>query len=198
MLAPQMAVMEACRAAKQKSPEFEYTGFHVGLFMNYLGAGAPDEEAALHGFNDNWKDVWWHPREMKAEIPLTKDGTVPSITMTEIRDVGRFVAAACLLPDGTWQENFSMVGETIPMDEIVSIIERVRGKKMDVEYRPYEKVVESRTEEEDFYRKFWYQLEEMNARNRVGEGIVEPILNELCPSIKSTPVAEYVRKYWGL
>lgn len=53
MLAPQIEVMNTCRNAKLQNPEFEYAGFHPGIFMNYLGYGAPDEEDALHGFDDN-------------------------------------------------------------------------------------------------------------------------------------------------
>lgn len=176
---------------------FEYAAFHVGAFMNYLGVGSEREEDALHGFEDNWRDVWRHVKEMKAEIPLTKDGKVPKVTMTEIRDVGRFVAAACLLPKGKWDENFSMVGETLSMTDIIQIAENVRGKKMEINYRPFEKVLQDKEKEVDFYRKFWYELEEMNARDTVGEGIVEPILNKLCPGVKPLGVEEYVKKYWG-
>jgi hypothetical protein len=165
--------------------------------MNYLGYGAPDEGDALHGFNDNWKDVWWHVKEMKAEIPLTKEGVVPRTTLTEIRDVWRFVAASCLLPVGAWKEDFSMAGETVRMDEVVRIAEKVRGGKMDVVYRPFEEVVNNKEREEDFYRKFWYELEEMMARDCVGEGIVEPVLNQLYPDVKPMSMEEYIRKHWG-
>lgn len=165
--------------------------------MNYLGYGAPNEEAALHGFNDNWKDCWWHVKEMRAEIPLTKEGKVPRCTLTEIRDVGRFAAAACLLPFGSWKEDFSMAGETMKMDEVVRIVEEVKGEKMEVVYRDFETVVRENEEEGHFYRKFWYELEEMMAREEIGESVLEPVLNQLCTDVKPTTVKEYVREYWG-
>lgn len=197
MLAPQIPVIDACRAAKLQYPDFEFAAFHLGIFMNYLGYGSINEEDALHGFNDNWEDSWWHINTMRAEIPLTRKGDIPSVTMTEIRDVGKFVAAACQLSQGKWQENFSMAGETIKMNDVCTIAENVRGQKMQIEYRPYEKTVELKEKEEHFYRKFWYELEEMNARNAVGEGIVEPILNELCPDVKPITVEGYINKYWS-
>jgi hypothetical protein len=198
IMAPQIEVRNACREMKERHPDdFEYAAFHLGAFMNYLGVGSENEEDALHGFEDNWRDVWWHVKEMKADIPLTKDGKVPRVTMTEIRDVGKFVAAACLLPKGKWEEDFSMAGETLSMTDINDIAEKVRGKKMDVNYRPFEQVVHDKKNEEHFYRKFWYELEEMNARDTVGEGIVESLLNKLCPGVNPMGVEEYMRKYWG-
>ena len=35
-----LEVMDACRAAKRENPELEIAGFHIGLFMSYLGFGA--------------------------------------------------------------------------------------------------------------------------------------------------------------
>ncbi|CAO2652030.1 Nn.00g003130.m01.CDS01 [Neocucurbitaria sp. VM-36] len=139
MFQPSLEVMAACREAKQKYTDFEYAGFHVGLFMNYLGYGAPDEKAATHEMRDTWVFVW-DVKNMKADIPLSKEIEVPRMTMTEIGDVGRFVAAACLLPKGSWREDFSMAGDTLKIDEIVKIIEKVRGGLMAVTYRQYEEI----------------------------------------------------------
>lgn len=134
---------------------------------------------------------------MKAEIPLTKEWKVPRVALTEIRDVGKFVAAACLLPKGKWQEDFSAVGETIAADEVVRIIEEIRGKKIEVTFKAFEQVRKDKENEQDFYRKFWYELEELIARDTLGEGMVKPILNELCPQVKPISVEQYVRKYWS-
>ncbi|KAF2015095.1 NAD(P)-binding protein [Aaosphaeria arxii CBS 175.79] len=197
LVSPQVEVMNACREAKLQNPAtFEYAGFHPGLFMNYLGYGAPDQEEALHGFEDNWEDSWFHVNTMKAEIPLTKEGEVPRITMTELRDVGRFVAAACLLPDGFWQEDFSMVGETLRMDEIVKVIEKVKGGKVEVMYRKYDELAALTKREENPWRKFWYELEGAIARDTKGEAFVDPILNGLFPDIKPVSIEEYLTKYW--
>lgn len=197
LLRPQIAVVDACREAKLKNPNFEFACFHLGLFMNYLGYGAADEQGAKNGLNDSWVYIW-DVENMKADIPLTKEGKVPRMSMMEIGDVGRFVAAACCLPPGEWREDFSMVGETTTLDEVVKIVEKVRGRAMQVTYRPYELVVQEETEEQVAYpKKFWAQLELMQARDRVGEGIVEPVLNRLCPDVRPMSVEEYVRKFWS-
>jgi hypothetical protein len=196
MFKPSLEVMAELRKAKENNPGFEYAGFHVGLFMNYLGYGAPDAEAATHGMRDNWVFVW-DVKNMRASIPLTKEGMVPTMTMTEIGDVGRFVAASCLLPQGTWKEDFSMAGDTLKLDEVVKNIEEVRGAKMEVSYRPYEHVEFEEQKEEVFYpNKFWLQIELLVCRNTAGEGIVSPVVNELCPSVKPSSVEDYLKKFW--
>ncbi|KAF2469996.1 NAD(P)-binding protein [Lindgomyces ingoldianus] len=178
LLSPQIAVIDACREAKRLHPEFEYAGFHVGLFMNYLAYGGPNELEALNGLNDRVEFIW-HIKDMRAEIPLTKDGDIPRMTFTEIGDVGRMTAAACLLSKGEWQEDFGMEGETARMDEVVRVIETVSGGKMTVTFKPFEQVVREKNEETDPYKKFWKELEMMCARDVIGEGIVAPILNEV-------------------
>jgi hypothetical protein len=136
--------------------------------------------------------------DMKAIIPLREDGGIPMISMMEIGDVGRFVAAACDLPPGLWQEDFSMVGETLKMDEVVRIIEEVRGKKMNVTYRTIDEIREERKKNiEDEMRVFWLELEETSARDRVGEGVIQPVLNGLCPGVRPMNVKEYISKFWS-
>ena len=194
---PSREVLAACREAKKKNPRFEYACFHNGLFINYLGYGAPDEKAALHEMRDEWVFVW-DVKNMKAAVPLTKKGEVPRITMTAIEDVGRFVAAACLLQEGFWQEDFGMAGDTINMNDVVKIIEKVRGRKMEVTYRALEDIEKEEEKEEVIYpNKFWLQLEMQAARNVMGVSIIEPILNGLCPSVKPTSVEEYMQKFWS-
>ncbi|KAH7092320.1 hypothetical protein FB567DRAFT_235860 [Paraphoma chrysanthemicola] len=197
MFKPSLEVTAELRKAKENNPNFEYAGFHVGLFMNYLGYGAPDAEAATHGMRDTWVFVW-DVKKMKASIPLTKEGEIPTMTMTEIGDVGRYVAASCLQPKGSWKEDFSMAGETLKLDEVVRKIEQVREAKMDVVYRPYEQVeLEEKEEEVSYPNKFWLQIELLVCRNIVGEGIVSPVVNELCQNVKPLSVDQYLRRFWG-
>jgi hypothetical protein len=180
----------------QQHPGFEFARFNLGLIMNYLGYGAKDEEGALEGLNDSYVFIF-DVKNMKAEIPLTQDGRVPRMSMMRISDVGRFVAAACLLPCGTWQEDFGMVGDINALDEIVRKIEKARGGKMEVVYRSYDQVVEEdRNETEVYPGKMWTQLEVMMAEDRVGAGTVEPVLNELCPEVRPMSVEEYLETFW--
>jgi hypothetical protein len=164
--------------------------------MNYLGNGCADEKGALAGKSDDGEFIFFM-RDMKARIPVDVDGKIPRITMMEIGDVGRFVDAACDLPPGEWKEDFSVVGETLGMDEVVRIIEMVRGKKMDVEFRTIEQIKEDISKTEDEMKVFWLELEMIYARDAVGEGVITPILNGICPQVRPMGVEEYVRKFWS-
>jgi hypothetical protein len=195
---PTLEVMDACREAQEAYPELEIAGFHIGLFMNYLGFGAPNnEEDAVHGIAYEWPVVW-DMKNMKARIPLSPQGNVPRISLTELSDVGRFTAAACLLPEGAWKEEFNFVGETIRMDEVVKTIEKVRGKKMEVSYRPYKQIVEEEAKETvEWPNKFWLQAEMVHALDEVGQGVIEPVYNDLVPQVKPMLVEEYLKKFWS-
>jgi hypothetical protein len=198
LMRPTLEVMDACRAAKEENPELEIAGFHIGLFMNYLGFGAPrNEEDAVHGIVYEWPVVW-DMRNMKARIPLSPEGNIPRLSLTELSDVGRFTAAACLLPKGAWKEEFNFVGETIRMDEVVKAIEKVRGQKMEISYRPYEKIVEEEAKETiEWPNKFWLQAELVHALDKAGEGVIEPVHNDLVPQVEPISVEEYLKRFWS-
>ncbi|KAF2005676.1 NAD(P)-binding protein [Amniculicola lignicola CBS 123094] len=198
MFAPLLEIHAACQNAKHSNPNFEWTAFRLGLFMNYLGYGAADEVTALNGLQDSWVP-YWDVKNMVAKLPLRKDGGVPRISLMEIGDVGRYVAVACLLPAGEWREDFGMVGQTVRMDEVVRIVEEVRGRKMRVEWRRYEDVVREMEGEKVVYpNKFWGQIEEMVARDEVGEGVMEPVLNGILKEVeRPMSVEKYVRKFWA-
>lgn len=197
ILAPTLEIMQYIREAKKNVPDFEYAGFRPGLFMNYLGYGAKDEAAATHEMNDSWVFIF-DVKNMKATIPLTKDGEIPTMSMTEIGDVGRFVAATCLLPPGSWQEDFMLSGDTQKLDNMVGIIERIRGAKMEVSYREYETIEKDVAKVETFYpNKMWLQLELEVAKNETGHCIMGSTVNDLCPSVKALTVESYMEKFWS-
>ena len=99
-------VWEAC----EKSG-LECARLCCGMFMNYLALGedlqGDKRDELLHGFED--EPVIWDVKNRKAELPVKDDGTFPKHTLTEIGDIGRFVAAACELPLGKWDSTMSMV-----------------------------------------------------------------------------------------
>jgi len=194
MLKSQAEVWEACEEAKKTHPGFECAGFEVGLFMNYLGKGCKSEKEALAGKHDDAEFVYYM-RDMKALIPLKADGTIPRITMTEIGDIGRFVAAACSLP--RWQRSFGMAGSTMRMDEVVKLIEEVRQQKMDVTFRTPNEVSKERSQATDSNRLFWLELEEIYTRDREDEAVIRPVLNELCPDVVPISIKDYLLKYWA-
>lgn len=198
LLSPQLELRQALRDAKAKNANFEWAAFRVGMFMNYLGIGAKDEESALAGKRDDGQ-MMFYVKEMRVEIPETADGAVPSVSMTEITDIGRFVAAACELPEGEWQEDFSCVGDTLPVDRVAVLIEKVRGGKVSVITRTKEQIEKDKEQamtDGEFYRHFWLELEEMYTRNEQGESVIEPKLNKLCPNVRPITVEEYLIKFW--
>lgn len=197
IISTQSQVWDACEAAATAHPgRFEWASFHIGLFMNYLGLGSPHQEA-LAGLTDEHRFIW-DIENMRAEIPLTAEGKIPRIAMTELWDVGRFLSFACELPFGQWEQDMGMAGDTKSMDEVVQIIEKVRGRKMEVTYRTFEQISSDAQVELDLVRKFWYELELAYARDVNGEGWYDTPLNDMSKG-KVTPmnIEDYVTKYWG-
>ena len=71
VMRPTLEVMDLCREAQKAHPDLEIAGFHIGLFINYLGLDALHYDAeAVHSVPHKWP-VIWNMREMKAQIPLS-------------------------------------------------------------------------------------------------------------------------------
>ncbi|KIW05324.1 uncharacterized protein PV09_03845 [Verruconis gallopava] len=196
----QLPIRLALKAAAREHPDFEWTAFYNGAFMNYLGYGCENAEAVGmdHSFLFNVK-------AMTADIPVKEDGSFPDLTMTTIADVGHFVAAACALPQGTWPEDSYLAGETLSIGKVIDIIESVCGRKVIV--RKYTKkalleeiaqIPADSVREEDIMGRFFLQLTLAFAEGEQGKSVMAPDLNHRFPEIKTTSVEEYVRKYWGV
>ncbi|KAF1808843.1 NAD(P)-binding protein [Eremomyces bilateralis CBS 781.70] len=200
MLKPKSALWPLCERAAKEHPGFEWTRFAVGMFMNYLGYGCEREAEALNGMEDNGAK-FVYVGEMRMEMAVREDGEPARITLTEIGDVGRFVAAACCLPDGKWTTEMGMAGETLRFDEIAKIIEKIRGREIEIEKRS-PRLVEQELEEDlknedsGYWRRMWLQLELMDTHDVEGEGVIRPVLNEMFPDIKAITVEQYIKKFW--
>lgn len=130
-----------------KKLDLEIAGFCVGLFVNYLGFGAPhDEEASVQGIAAEWP-VMWGIKNLKANIPLPHVGNMPQLSPTEIGDVARSTAVVCLLPRGAWREVFNFVSETNQNDKGAEIIEPLRGRVMEVACCPFKQIIEDEAKE---------------------------------------------------
>ena len=196
-------IWEACEEAAA-TEGLEWTRYECGLFMNYLGFGVPSHgpgktelrEEALGGRE---KDGEWiyYTGACRAELPVKADGTFPRITLTAIEDVGKFIAKSLDLPSGSWETTSYMVGETLRMNEVVQIAEKVMGKKWEVETSSFEEL-EGRIESEvDAEKKLWAQMELCYARDVEGEGWLDARLNRLFPDVSPLTVEGYLRKYYG-
>jgi hypothetical protein len=197
VLHPQVEVWKACReAAAVHAGKFEWASFHLGAFMNYLGWGCQTEDA-LNGLADDTAFIF-DIKNMRANIPLNREGKAPRITMTELGDVGKFVSAAIELPFGQWKEHMGMAGDVKRTDEIVALIEEARGKKMQITYRPFEQIqIEAKTEQNPL-AKLWLDLEEAFARDQDEEGFFKADLNEaLRDHVQPITIKEYLNMFWA-
>lgn len=94
-------VWKACKESGLEVARFQCGGFHNAMPSGAFKNTRWDEQArkrieeALHGLQDD--DVMWSLRIESAHELVTDDGKSPRITLPEIGDVGRFVAAACEL-----------------------------------------------------------------------------------------------------
>ena len=107
-------VWDAC-----KTCGLECTRFCCGMFMNYLAFGSGKTEL-LQGLVD--KPIVGDIERRKAELPQCDNGHYPKITMTELSDIGSFLAAAGELPLGSWRDASSMEGDPISVGEVLRIL----------------------------------------------------------------------------
>ena len=102
--------------------------------MNYLAIGkdfggdAERKSDATQNLDD--MSIIWDIANKAVEMPVKDNGKAPRITLTDIRDIGRFVAAACELSEGRWQTSMEMAGDTIDADEVTRIIEEISGEQL--------------------------------------------------------------------
>lgn len=205
--------------------EIECAKFNQGAYMNYIGHGIystpskvaddaalelmsaghgymPGEDEACQGLlrqgdlADGSGGFLIGLRNGIAELPVKDDGSWPRITMTTMRDVGRFFVASLELPK--WEEYMSMVGETLTMGELLAHAEAVTGKKFLVN-RLTRAYLEKRLSElapDDYMAQMWTEFKLAYTRDLDDEMVLKPVVNELCPEVQPIGVREYMEKYW--
>lgn len=204
--------------------QIEFTFFNQGSFMNYIGHGIfttpevadqggaalaqlrlgggykPGEDEACQGLHrqgplvDHSGAFLLGLKNAIAELPVKDDGQWPQISLTSMRDVGRFVAASLDLPK--WEEEMSMVGETLTMGELLASAEAVTGKKFNVTVLKWQDLEERLATTTDFMERLWIEFNLAYIRDQQDEVVLRPVLNRLCPEVKPMTVREYMDKYW--
>jgi hypothetical protein len=191
----QTQIWPQLRAAAARSGEFEWGSFHTGGFMNYLGVGNPDP-AATKGLQEG-ASLCWDVEKMNATLPLTKKGGIPRIVLTELGDIGRAVSIACEAPFGEWKEHMGIVGEVVALDQVITVVEKVRGRKMKVNLVPFHVVQENAKNATEVFEKMWWQLFQSFGHNEEGEVRFEANVNELTKEkMEFMSAEEYVTKFW--
>ena len=154
-----------------------------------------------------WMGGW------RAELPILARGgdgegegagkrSFPRVVLTDFGDVGKFVAAACELEDGAWEEEMGMIGDLVTVDEVVKLVEEVTAskKKIDVQMDGKEEL-ERRVKSvegigatrEEIVMKMVSQIEICMIE---GKNVFESVVNRLCPHVKPGSVKEYLAKWW--
>lgn len=190
------AVWQACLDSG-----LEVARFSGGLFMNYLALGSKREEAE-QGLVD--APIIWNIPAGKIEMPVKDDGTAPRLTTTSLRDIGRFVAAACELLEGSWRENMEMVGETVGIDEVTALIEGFTRRKVKV-ITVGRKELQRRADgiegigstREEILTKMVSEINLLVLEEKEGMCLLRPVVNGLCPDIKPMSVREMLEEAWS-
>lgn len=191
----------------------ETTRFSCGIFMNFLGLGidysGDDDDGArklraLAGLDDvGAAPVIWDIAAGTAEEPVKDDGGSPLITLTNIWDVGRFVAAACEMPLGSWEPCMGMIGETLAVEDVTELIGRVSGRPLRTSI-VHRRELEARQRKEqgrddhrdEIVARMVVQFEMLEIEDRAGAGLIDPVLNRIFPHIRPTRVEEYLQECW--
>lgn len=219
-------VWDACLRSEHHG-NIKVARFNHGMHMNYTGIGARDampdqdqhkllESMQRNGGYAEGDDIVYHgvdkdgdmadqsgaflisPSSCTAEMPMTEHGGYPSLTMTTIRDVGRFVAAALDLEE--WQHDMNIAGDKLPLDEILRIVETVKKRKFDVKKlsaRQLQDEISGLQMPQDMMKGMWLELKLMVTRNAKDEGILDGVVNRMCAQVQPTMIQEYIEQAWA-
>ncbi|KAJ6159671.1 hypothetical protein N7497_004208 [Penicillium chrysogenum] len=189
--------------ANRQKDKIESAKFNIGSFMNYIGHGiypipspTSDEETTLRqlaagkgyaagedeacqglqrqgDLKDGSGAFLIGLRNGVAELPQTEDGRWPRISMTSLRDVGRFVAASLDLPESRHRKKFQ-----------VDVI-----KPRDLEMKL--------SAQDDFMGLMWAEFKLAYTRDLEDEVVLQPVVNRLCPAIIPMSARQYMEEYWS-
>ncbi|KAK8160872.1 isoflavone reductase family protein [Phyllosticta citrichinensis] len=188
-------VWAACRASR-----LECTRFSCGVFMNYLALGRPfasreAREVALAGLQD--EPFLFDFQQGVAELPVSDAGAFPRVSFTLLHDVGRFVAATCMLTEGSWLEEMSMVGETMRLDDVVELVRSVLGIELEIvgvrkeELRRRADGIQGIGQTpQEMHKKMVAQLDLAMLDD---EGALEPVCNQICFLVKPMGIKEFLQ-----
>lgn len=195
-------VWEACLGSGMEVGRFLCGGFmnYVSLGWDFGGDGERELEA-LAGFGDD--AFVWDLAAGTAEEPTKADGSSPLITLTDIWDVGKFVAAACELEMGKWEAEMEMVGDTIEVAKVTALIEKYSGRKLKVTKVTREELARRSKSingfgsgRDEVITKMYAQMAMLFIDEEFGGARMQPTINRLCPWVRAKSVEEYLARCW--
>ena len=188
--------------------------FQNGAFMNYFAQGKKfpndkegqaEEAYALGGLQDGMMLKYINLPSHKLIIPLKGDGTPSRITMTLLDDIGKFVAAAIDLPPEKWQGHLSMAGDTFTYEYVYSLMqdqgvvlphETTTVDQCQTLIDDLDKALTHHFSHDTLIEKMVAQMIQVHCRGEIGGGQLQPTLNQLCPEVKTTTIAEYLQRVY--
>lgn len=210
----------------KRSGDIETARFNNGLFLNYFAYGilplrmkaeaeAPSLEAlkqgngyasvgdmALEGLSfeggmaDGEGAFFVSLNGGLAEVPVKTDGSWPRLSLTTVRDVGRYVAASLDLP--RWNPDMNIMGDTLSFGDLISEAERITGKAFRVE-RWEETSLDPQLaalEQDEPWRKLGLEFKKSYCRDEEGLGWSRPTVNQMCPHVRLVRASEFLEKWW--
>lgn len=169
--------------------------------MSYLALGS-DRLKMAEGLED--EPIIWDVTAGAVEVPIKDNSSVPKITMMSIGDIGRFVAAACELLDGSRKESMEMVGGTMALDEVTEIIGEVTWRSMEVSKvgkgelkRRADEIEGIGASREEIVRKMVSEIEVCLLERGEEMSVYVPAVHGLCLRVKPMSVQEMFERAWG-
>ena len=220
MLAHKSTLLEACRnLAAEQSSNIEIAQFQNGMFMQYFAQKLPNPDGLtaegsarkdefLCGLEDEMMLDYIDIAAGKLVVSTTTSGEPARITTTSIGDIGKFVAAALSLPPRSWNGFMGMSGATITFAEIRDMLAnetnapRIKDESITAEdggqtEENYDAELAKGFSVPALIGKMVAQMMKASCQDVVGESIIEPKLNQLCPEVEVTDLRAYLRDVWG-
>ncbi|KAL4966151.1 uncharacterized protein BDV14DRAFT_199284 [Aspergillus stella-maris] len=184
--------------------KIDAAAFPVGMFLNYLAIGHPDlnvEREGRAGFREGPLMFYLGSDNPYSEIPLSEDGngkSFPDLTMTDIRDVGRYIVAVLGMEEAWGGRELGIAGDTMNLKDISTLLrmvlgERYTGKSVSIAELE-ERIAGPVNSAEDFFQRMETQYVIACGR---GGSVVDGVLNRIFPEIKPMGIREFLERYWG-
>jgi nucleoside-diphosphate-sugar epimerase len=170
-----------------KASGLEYTRFINGIWMNLWGLGTPRNEAeALSGYAGPPFLI-----DMKKRTALIPGDGSQKVVFTNMRDVGKFVAASLDLQH--WDPDSRIVGDEKSYAEVVDLAESITGASFEKTHYPESQIKTVLAGNPDPEQLFFHQFMQLIVDGGLG---FKANVNSKFPDIKPVSVEEYLTEYW--
>jgi uncharacterized protein YbjT (DUF2867 family) len=178
---------EAVWEAVQKSG-LEYTRFINGVWLNTWAPNAPRDEAIGRA---GYQGPEFLIDLKGGSILIPGDGS-NKITVTDMRDIGKYVAAA--LDFEKWDEDSFIVGEKLSLNELAAKAEKITGKTINKTYISLEGIDAVIAEQRDPATTMIHEFLRI-----IGEDGFDfkATINQKAPQVKPITVDEFLTRHWG-